>query len=89
LQDPTYYRIDIATPGYKTILRERFEQHLEWLRPQDPLKRATVGFESAVKFMDAADNTRLLPEFWQRTQALDALRNEELLQVIPELQALK
>jgi len=89
LQDPTYYRIDIATPGYKTILRERFEQHLEWLRPQDPLKRATVGFESAIKFMDATDNTRLLPEFWQRTQALDALRNEELLQIIPELGDLK
>jgi radical SAM protein with 4Fe4S-binding SPASM domain len=85
LQDPAYYRIDIATPKYKTILRERFEQHLEWLRPQDPLQRATVGFESAIKFMDATDNTHLLPEFWQRTRVLDALRNEELLQVIPEL----
>jgi sulfatase maturation enzyme AslB (radical SAM superfamily) len=89
LQDPAYYRIDVATPRYKTILRERFERHLEWLRPQDPLQRATVGFESAIKFMDATDNTRLLPEFWQRTQVLDALRNEELLQVIPELGDLK
>ena len=85
LQDPAYYRIDIATPKYKTILREKFQAHLEWLRPQDPLQRATVGFESAVKFMDATDNTHLLPEFWQRTRVLDALRNEELLQVIPEL----
>jgi organic radical activating enzyme len=85
LQDPSYYRIDIATPSYKTILRERFERHLEWLRPQDPLQRATVGFESAIKFMDATDNTRLLPEFWERTRVLDTLRNEELLQVIPEL----
>ena len=89
LQDPAYYRIDVATPRYKTILRERFEHHLEWLRPQDPLQRATVGFESAIKFMDATDNTHLLPEFWQRTQTLDALRNEELLQVIPELGDLK
>jgi hypothetical protein len=89
LQDPAYYRIDVATPGYKKILRERFEQHLEWLRPQDPLQRATVGFESAIKFMDATDNTHLLPEFWQRTQTLDALRNEDLLQVIPELGDLK
>ena len=85
LQDPAYYRIDIAKPKYKTILRERFEQHLEWLRPQDPLQRATVGFESAINFMMATDNTHLLPEFWQRTKVLDALRNEELLQVIPEL----
>jgi hypothetical protein len=85
LQDPAYYRIDVATPKYKNILRKRFEEHLEWLRPLDSLQRATVGFESAVKFMDATDNTHLLSEFWQRTRVLDTLRNEELLQIIPEL----
>ena len=85
LQDPAYYRIDVATPEYKNILRKRFEEHLEWLRPQDPLQRATVGFESAVKFMDATDNTKLLSEFWQRTRVLDELRNQEVLQVLPEL----
>jgi MoaA/NifB/PqqE/SkfB family radical SAM enzyme len=88
LQDPAYYRIDIATPRYKDILRERFEEHLEWLRPLDALQRATVGFESAIKFMGAIDNTHLLPEFWQRTRVLDQLRNQEILQVIPELRDL-
>lgn len=85
LQDPAYYRIDMATARYKDILRERFNRHLDWLRPLDPLQRATVGFESAIKFMDATDNTRLLPEFWQRTRVLDELRNQEVLQVLPEL----
>jgi hypothetical protein len=85
LQDPAYYRIDMATPRYKDILRERFDRHLDWLRPLDPLQRATVGFESAIKFMDATDNARLLPEFWQRTRVLDELRNQEVLQVLPEL----
>lgn len=89
LQDPAYYRIDVATPRYKDILRERFEEHLAWLRPLDPLQRATVGFESAIKFMDATDNTRLLSEFWQRTRVLDELRNQEVLQVLPELEALR
>ena len=89
LQDPAYYRIDIATSAYKDELREKYTEHLEWLRPLDPLQRATVGFESAIKFMDATDNTHLLPEFWQRTRVLDALRNEDVLIVIPELAALK
>lgn len=88
LQDPAYYRIDVATSRYKDILRDRFENHLEWLRPLDPLQRATVGFESAIKFMDATDNTDLLPEFWQRTRVLDQLRNQEVLQVLPELRIL-
>jgi len=35
LQDPLYYRIDMAPADYKQQLQCKFEQHLEWLRPQD------------------------------------------------------
>ena len=89
LQSPAYYRIDIATPEYKDQLRAKFEQHLNWLRPQDTLQRATVGFEAAIKFMTATDNSQLLPEFWQRTHALDQLRKEDVLTTLPELTVLK
>ena len=89
LQDPAYYRIDVANASYKDQVREQFERHLEWLRPQDPLKRATVGFESAIKFMDATDNSHLLPKFWSRTQELDNLRRENIFDALPELRALK
>ena len=88
LQDPVYYRIDAAPESYKKILKKKFEDHLEWLRPQDLLKRATVGFESAIKFMMATDNNHHMPEFWIKTQQLDVLRQENLLQVLPELEAL-
>lgn len=89
LQDPVHYRIDIATADYKQKIQDKFEQHLEWLRPQDHLSRATVGFESAINFMNATDNTALIPQFWSRTQQLDEIRRENILDVIPELQALK
>jgi MoaA/NifB/PqqE/SkfB family radical SAM enzyme len=89
LQDPAYYRIDIATPEYKKQIKQKFEQHLEWLRPQDPLQRATVGFESAINFMMSTDNSALIPKFWAKTQELDAIRKENLLEVIPELEALQ
>jgi hypothetical protein len=88
LQDPDFYRIDIAPMKYKQRLRLRYEEHLEWLRPQDPLQRATVGFESAIKFMMATDNTALLPKFWSKTQELDTIRREDIRTVIPELEAL-
>ena len=55
----------------------------------DPLNRATVGFESAINFMMATDNTALIPKFWSKTAELDTVRQEHLLQVIPELEALK
>lgn len=88
LQDPAHYRIDIAPIKYKQRLRVKFEEHLEWLRPQDKLNRATVGFESAINFMMATDNSKLIPTFWQKTHQLDEIRNEQILTVIPELEAL-
>ena len=89
LQDPVHYRIDIAPAEYKGILMAQYREHIEWLRGQDPLQRATVGFESAITFMTATDNTQLLDTFWRKTHELDSIRNERMLDIIPELAALR
>lgn len=89
LLDPPYYRIDIATPEYKQQLRSKYIEHIEWLRDKDPLNRATVGFESAINFLTATDNSSLIPKFWEKTDQLDAIRKESCLDIIPELAALK
>jgi sulfatase maturation enzyme AslB (radical SAM superfamily) len=90
LQDPAYYRIDIAPIKYKQLLRIKFEEHIEWLKTQgDSLGRATQGFESAVSFMMTTDNTHLIDTFWRKTHELDAIRKEQMLDIIPELKALK
>lgn len=88
LQDPDHYRIDTAPAGYKQQLKQRFENHLDWLRDQDPLQRATVGYESAVKFMMATDNSHLLEKFWKKTAMLDSMRNENIFDALPELKML-
>jgi MoaA/NifB/PqqE/SkfB family radical SAM enzyme len=89
LLDPEFYRIDIATPDYKQQIQEKYQAHLAWLRPIDQLNRATVGFESAINFMSATDNTKLISKFWSKMTELDSIRNENILNTIPELTALK
>jgi hypothetical protein len=89
LQDPAHLRVDIAPIKYKQRIRVDYEEHLEWLRPLDPLNRATVGFESAINYMMSQDNSALIPKFWAKTSELDLIRNEQLLQSIPELEALQ
>tara|TARA_R110000868_G_scaffold281248_5_gene541627 strand:+ start:1432 stop:3126 length:1695 start_codon:yes stop_codon:yes gene_type:complete len=89
LQDPPHYRIDIAPAEYKARLLTKFTDHINWLQDQDPLQRATIGFESAIKFMMATDNTQLIDTFWRKTHELDNIRRENILDVIPELVALK
>lgn len=88
LQDPAHYRIDIAPLAYKKQIQDKLEKHLEWLRPQDSLQRATVGIESAIKFLNATDNSHLCSTFWSKTAELDGIRNEKLLDAIPELSSL-
>lgn len=89
LQHPPHYRIDIATNEYKQQIQHKYQQHLEWLRPLDKLQRATVGFESAIKFMNSTDNTNLIDQFWRKTYELDEIRNENILDIIPELRILQ
>jgi len=89
LQDPVHYRIDIAPIDYKNKLIEKYQQHIQWLEPQDLLQRATQGFKSAINYLQATDNTHLIDQFWRKTHELDCIRDENILNVIPELKALK
>lgn len=89
LQDPAYYRIDIAPPAYKQQLEAKYLQHLDWISDRDPLGRATQGFRSAMTFMQATDNSHLIPTFWKKTHQLDEIRNETWSDALPELKALQ
>ena len=88
LQDPAYYRIDIAGAELKEQIKSKFDAHLNWLRPLDHLNRATVGFESALNYLDSTDNSDLQLQFVQKTQQLDAIRKENILDFIPELESM-
>jgi MoaA/NifB/PqqE/SkfB family radical SAM enzyme len=85
LQGPRGYRIDILPPAIKQRFQQEFEEHIEWMRPRDPIERAVGGFQGAIQFMMATDNSEFLPEFWRTVNDLDWSRNESLLSVVPEL----
>jgi MoaA/NifB/PqqE/SkfB family radical SAM enzyme len=85
LQGPRGYRIDILPPAIKQRFQQEFEEHIEWMRPRDTIERAVGGFQGAIQFMMATDNSEFLPEFWRTVNDLDWSRNESLLSVVPEL----
>jgi hypothetical protein len=88
LQDAPFFRIDILPDQCKVDIQEMYLEHIEWLKPLDNLKRAVTGFESAVNFMMADDKSHLIPQFWARTNKLDSIRGEKLLDLVPELRNL-
>ena len=89
LLGPSHYRIDIGTPEFKQRINEKYLKHIDWLKPQDTLYRATLGYESAINFMALTDNSKMLSNFWKITNKLDKIRNENIIDAIPELSELQ
>ena len=89
LNNPKHYRLDIGPWEFKREIESKYRKHLEWLAPQDGLRRASNDFESAIVFMNTTDNTELLEQFWQKITQLDDIRRENILDILPELEALK
>jgi hypothetical protein len=89
-QSPDWYRIDIFPEEFKrNVIEPAYRQHIEWLDPQDSLRRATTGFESAINFMLSTDNSHLLPRWREETAKLDQVRNEDFWIIFTELGVLR
>jgi len=86
---PEYFRIDILPQHHKQALTELYKEHIEWLKPQDPLTRATIGYNSAINLMNEKDQTNLLPKFFKRMDQLDQVRDENFETTFPEYHDLR
>ena len=88
LQFPYPQRIDLLPESYKQKVKEKYEKHLEWLKPLDHLTRATKGYESGLDYMMRRNNSKDLGQFKDIMKKLDLIRDEDMLTVFPELQEL-
>ena len=84
LQHPIWQRMDILPPEHKERVKAKYEEHIKWLKGNDPLTRATKGFESGVKWMLEKDNQKHLDLFFANTRKYDKIRNENSVDVFPE-----
>lgn len=85
LQGPDYYRCDILPREYKDEAIDKINNTIQWLKEQDHLTRATNGYKGLINFLEAKDNSHLIPQFMLITQQLDELRGESFRDVFPEL----
>jgi hypothetical protein len=88
LQFPYAQRIDLLPESFKTKVKEKYEKHLDWLRPRDHLTRATKGFESGLDYMMRRDNFKDIQQFKDSMKRIDDVRDEDILTVFPELEEL-
>ena len=88
LQGPDRDRIDVLPQALKNEIRVKIEEHIEWLAPQDHLKRATSGYRGILKFMED-DRSHLLGEFFRVNDIHDDYRKERFEAVFPEYKDLR
>ena len=90
LYGPADYSITVLPPALKSEVKVCYHKLVDDLKA---LNRWELGsFESRVRallaYMDASDDSHLLPEFLEATEKLDALRGESFVDVFPEYQCL-
>jgi hypothetical protein len=88
LVDPNWLQVNIADENYRNKIAEKYQQHISWLKPLDTFGRATQGFQSALNLLNDPLNDKGRERFWQKTIELDRIRNENVLETIPELNEL-
>lgn len=89
-QSPDWYRSDIFPHWFKEeFIKPAYEQHIEWLEPQDTLKRATNGFRSMLNFIIGQDRSYEMEKFKQEIYILDRLRGEKFWDTFPEFEKLR
>lgn len=88
LQFPFWQRIDLLPKSMKQQVKEKYEAHIAWLKPQDHLTRATKGFQSGLDYMMRRDNFKNIEEFKSGMKKIDDIRNENILKIFPELSEL-
>lgn len=81
---PEWMSIKNAPQILKQKIINRYQQHLEWLKPRDSLGRATSGFSSIIEICKEPDNYDP-KKFWDNVKKLDRYHNTTLFDYYPEL----
>ena len=85
LLDPTYMRLSILPPWIKSKVVERYQEHIAYLKQFEDIAGVINDYESILNFMEK-ERTDEIKMFKFKTQRIDTLRQENLLDVFPELE---
>jgi sulfatase maturation enzyme AslB (radical SAM superfamily) len=89
LQGPERDRVDVLPQKFKIEAKNKIDDHIKWLEPQDHLRRAIGSYQGLVNIMMKDDRSYLLGEFFRTNDRLDQYRQESFEQVFPELSSLR
>ena len=84
---PEELSIQVLPLEIKKRLEERYRKEQEWF--DNHTNNKEKRYEKLIHFMYEKDHSHLLPKFWERTDMVDKLRNENFISLFPELADLR
>jgi hypothetical protein len=81
VQSPMIMRIDVLPTQLKEAIIKRYQEHISWLDDQ----AQSDDFNSILRYMNADNKSDLLSKFVKRVRNIDHIRNENVIDAIPEL----
>ena len=92
LLDPTYMRLSILPPWIKDRVKERYAEHIDYLKQFGKeinakwtnIDRVIQDYKNILNFLDS-DRTNEIETWVFKTNRIDKLRNENVYDVFPEL----
>lgn len=100
LLHPPYYSIQILPKEIKLRVEEKINNHIAWIKEYikehpdaidlgvPPVEQLINELKGFLGYMNAKDESRLIPQFKEITTKLDLLRGENTVEVFPELSEL-
>lgn len=93
LEQPEYFSIRALPESIKKSLSVKLKEHSLWIQSRSDGHIAirmwlAMEFEKMADSLFAEDRTALLPELLDKIRKIDAIRNENTFEVIPELKFL-
>jgi organic radical activating enzyme len=83
IQSPEYLRIQILPPAMKDKLAEKWKKAQDWMVNNTNAKHKR--YESLISYVYEQDRSHLQNEWYEITNRLDKIRNENWREIFPEL----
>jgi organic radical activating enzyme len=84
LKGPHYFNVNQAPHQLKVKIKQKYQDHIDWLKNKDTVGRATYGFESILKYIDT-DLEFDKFKFWTEINKLDEFHKTSFVETFPEL----
>lgn len=86
---PTYLKVDILPNKYKKEAIAKIKKHLEWLTLLDNIDDIRNDYNALISFLLDSGNPDELDNFFIINDEYDTFRNENLIDVFPELRGVR